>query len=123
MMLSEETEEDEGLFQWTLGKRQLGKDQTSPKGIDGIVKELSRSRGTVQKDWATVKSYELREGFCIAVVGHTGWNQDTNAEVPFALAVSFEAINSKIDDLYTSFVEAEAQVIEELKLQQQIQLQ
>ncbi|NEO31869.1 MAG: Uma2 family endonuclease [Symploca sp. SIO3C6] len=49
----EETEKDDGLFQWTLGKRKLGKDQTSPNGIDGIVKELSRSTGTVQKDWAT----------------------------------------------------------------------
>jgi hypothetical protein len=122
---AEETEEDEGVFQWTLGKRQLGKGQTRPNGIDGIVKELSRSKGTVQKDWATVKSYELREGFCIAVVGHTGWNQDTNAEVPFALAVSFEAVNSDID-VYTSFVEAEIKAAEaqaQARAQQKIQLQ
>ena len=110
------------MFKWTLGKKQLGKDQTSPRGIDGIVKELSRSRGTVQKDWATVKSYELREGFCVAVVGHKGWNQDTNAEVPFALAVSFEAVNSNID-VYTPFLKAEAQVMKEVRLPQQIQLQ
>ncbi|HLO85774.1 MAG TPA: S8 family peptidase [Nostocaceae cyanobacterium] len=122
----EETEEDEGLFQWTLGKRQLAKGQTRPNGIDGIVKELSRSKGTVQKDWATVKSYELREGFCIAVVGHTGWNQDTNADVPFALAVSFETVNSDIN-LYASFVEAEikaeAEAQAKLRAQQEIQLQ
>lgn len=122
----EETEEDDGLFQWTLGKRQLAKGQTRPNGIDGIVKELSRSTGTVQKDWATVKSYELREGFCIAVVGHTGWNQDINADVPFALAVSFETVNSDIS-LYTSFVEAEikaeAEAQAKLRAQQEIQLQ
>jgi hypothetical protein len=122
----DETEEDEGLFQWTLGKRQLAKGQTRPNGIDGIVKELSRSTGTVQKDWATVKSYELREGFCIAVVGHTGWNQDTNADVPFALAVSFETVNSDIK-LYASFVEAEikaeAEAQAKLRAQQEIQLQ
>lgn len=118
----EETEKDDGLFQWTLGKKQLGKGKTSPKGIDGIVKELSRSKGTVQKDWATVKSYELPESFCIAVVGHTGWNQDSNAEVPFALAVSFEAVNSSID-VYTSFVEAEAKARTEVKQQQKIQIQ
>ncbi|MBD2565240.1 MULTISPECIES: S8 family peptidase [Nostoc] len=118
----EETEEDDGLFQWTLGKRQLAKGQTRPNGIDGIVKELSRSTGTVQKDWATIKSYELREGFCIAVVGHTGWNQDPNAEVPFALAVSFEAVNSDID-VYTSFVEAEAKVQPKARVQQEIQIQ
>ena len=122
---SEETEEDDGLFQWTLGKRQWAKGQKRPNGIDGIVKELSRSTGTIQKDWATVKSYELREGFCIAVVGHTGWNQDSNAEVPFALAVSFEAVNSTID-LYTSFVEAEIKATEtqaRARVQQEIQLQ
>ena len=118
----EETEEDDGLFQWTLGKKQLAKGQTRPNGIDGIVKELSRSTGTVQKDWATIKSYDLREGFCIAVVGHTGWNQDPNAEVPFALAVSFEAVNSDID-VYTSFVEAEAEVQPKARVQQEIQIQ
>jgi subtilisin family serine protease len=120
----EEAEKGDKVFRWTLGKRQFKptNGQTQPKGIDGIVKELSRSKGTVQKDWATVKSYELREGFCIAVVGHTGWNQDTNAEVPFALAVSFEAVNSDIE-VYTSFVEAEAKARTQVKPQQQIQLQ
>jgi Subtilase family len=106
----EETEQDEGLFRWTLGK----------KSNYGIVKKLSRSIGTVQKDWATVKSYELREGFCVAVVGHTGWNKDSDAEVPFALAVSFEAVNSNID-VYTPFVEAEAKA--QVKPQQKISLQ
>lgn len=126
---SEEAEKGDKLFQWTLGKRQLAKGQTRPNGIDGIVKELSRSTGTVQKDWATVKSYELREGFCIAVVGHTGWNPDSNAEIPFALAVSFEAVNSNID-VYTSFVEAEIKAIEaktevqsQAKVRQEIQIQ
>lgn len=118
----EETEKDNELFQWTLGKRQLGKGQTRANGIDGIVKELSRSRGTVQKDWATVKSYELPESFCIAVVGHAGWNQDSNADVPFALAVSFEAVNSSID-VYGSFVEAEVKARTEVKSQEKIQIQ
>jgi hypothetical protein len=120
----EEAEKGDKLFPWTLGKRQFKptNEQTRPNGIDGIVKELSRSTGTVQKDWATVKSYELREGFCIAVVGHPGWNQDSSAEVPFALTVSFEAVNSGVD-VYTSFVEAEAKVRTEVKTQQKIQLQ
>lgn len=120
----EEAEKGDKVFRWTLGKRQFKptNGQTQPKGIDGMVKELSRSRGTVQKDWATVKSYELREGFCIAIVGHTGWNQDTNAEVPFALAVSFEALNSGVE-VYNSFVEAEAKARTEIRPQQQIQLQ
>ena len=123
----EETDKGDKLFRWTLGKKQFKptNEQTHPKGIDGIVKELSRSTGTVQKDWATVKSYELREGFCIAVVGHIGWNQDSSAEVPFALAVSFETVNSDIN-LYDSFVEseikAEAEAQAKVKAQQEIQL-
>lgn len=108
----EETAQDEGLFRWTLGK----------KSNYGMVKKLSRSTGTVQKDWATVKSYDLREGFCIAVVGHAGWNQDSNADVPFALAVSFEAVNSSIN-VYGSFVEAEAKARTEVKSQEKIQIQ
>jgi hypothetical protein len=124
----EEAEKGDKLFRWTLGKKQFKptNGQTRPNGIDGIVKELSRSTGTVQKDWATVKSYELREGFCIAVVGHTGWNQNTNADVLFALAVSFETVNSDIN-LYTSFVEAEikaeAEAQAKVRAQQAIQLQ
>lgn len=123
----EEAEKGDKLFRWTLGKRQFKptNGQTSPKGIDGIVKELSRSTGIVQKDWATVKSYELREGFCIGIVGHPGWNQDSNAEVPFALAVSFEAVNSSVN-LYTSFVEAEIKATEtqaRARVKQGIQIQ
>jgi hypothetical protein len=52
---SEDADEGEGLFRWTLGKKQFkpnGDDQRRPRGIDGIVKEVSRSTGTVQKDWA-----------------------------------------------------------------------
>lgn len=119
---AEDTEKGDKLFRWTLGKRKLAKGQTRPTGIDGVVKELSRSTGTIQKDWAIVKSYELREGFCIAVVGHKGWNQDADAKVPFVLAVSFESVNSNVD-VYNSFVEAEIKALAEVKPQQEIQLQ
>lgn len=119
---TEDTEKGEGLFQWTLGTRKLNPGKTSATGVDGRVKELSRSTGTIQKDWTTVKSYELPESFCIAVVGHEGWNQDKNAEAPFALAVSFEAVNSDVD-VYMPFLEAEAKVATEIKAQQQIQIQ
>lgn len=116
----EDTEKGDKLFQWTLGKRQaklIDGSATSTKGIDGIVKELSRSTGTIQKDWAIAKSFELREGFCIAVVGHEGWNKEPEAKVPFALTVSFEAINSDIE-VYSPFTEVENQARAEAKLQQ-----
>jgi hypothetical protein len=117
---SEDADEGEGLFRWTLGKKQFkpnGDDQRRPRGIDGIVKEVSRSTGTVQKDWALVKSYDLREGFCVAVVGHEGWNRCSETTVPYSLVVSFEAVNSTIP-LYDSFV----RVQQPLQMQEEVRL-
>lgn len=117
---SSDAEEGEGGFPWTLGKRQARRrdDGTVPsQGIDGIVKEVSRSAGTIQKDWAIVKSYDLREGFCIAVVGHEGWNKDPEATVPYCLVVSFEAVNSEVH-IYEAF----AQIQQPLQVQPQQQV-
>jgi hypothetical protein len=40
-----------------------------------------------------VKAHQLPESFCIAVIGHRGWDIDPNAFCRYALAVGFEAIN------------------------------
>ncbi|MGL5062820.1 MAG: S8 family peptidase [Microcoleus sp.] len=105
---TENSEKGEAVFQWTLGKKakNYGK-------IDGV----SRSAGTIQKDWTVVKSFELREAFCIAVVGHEGWNNDPDASAPYSLVISFEAIASNIP-IYTPFVQA--QVAIELKQEVEI---
>ena len=92
----EDVEKGESIFTWTLGK------QKNHKSIKGI----SRSAGTIQKDWTVVKSYELREAFCIAIVGHEGWNNDPDAYAPYSLVVSFEAINADIP-VYSPMVEAQ----------------
>ncbi len=104
-----DAEKGEGLFDWTLGRRQSrpnGDGERKTNGIDGRVKKLSRSTGTIQKDWAIVKSFDLRKPFCIAVVGHEGWNNDPTSQVPYSLVVSFEAINSEIS-IYNAFVQVE----------------
>ena len=62
----------------------------------GTIKGYSRDRGTVQKDWATVKSYELADTFSIAVIGHKGWSALEDDTVPYSLVVSFEAVNEDI---------------------------
>ncbi|MEG3435659.1 S8 family peptidase [Pannus brasiliensis CCIBt3594] len=95
----ENTEEGEGLFKWTLGKQKNY----------GLIKDVSRTLGTLQKDWTKVKSYELREAFCIAVVGHEGWNNDPDASVPYTLVVSFEALNVDIP-IYTTISQAQTQI-------------
>ena len=104
----EDSEKGEGIFKWTLGKQ----------NNHGIIKDVSRSAGTLQKDWTTVKSFELTEAFCIAVVGHEGWNNDPNAEVPYSLVVSFEAVGVNIP-IYAQFVEAQI----EIEVEPQIEIQ
>jgi len=63
----------------------------------GQVKGMNRQTGTVQKDWAVVKAYELPETLCIAVIGHIGWKNNMDAQVPYSLVVSFEAVNEDVE--------------------------
>jgi hypothetical protein len=115
-----DAEEGEGLFRWALGKKRFrpnGDAQRRPYGIDGIIKEYSRSSGTIQKDWAVVSSYDLREGFCVGVVGHLGWRKDLESVVPFSLVVSFEAIGSELP-IYNEFVHVQQRI----EVQQEVQL-
>jgi Subtilase family len=84
------------IFNWVLNKRKNW----------GQTNNVSRQEGTLQKDWAIVKSYDLRESFCIAVVGHEGWNNDPSATVPYALVVSFEAVDTNIP-IYTSIAKVQ----------------
>ena len=108
--IPEDAEKGEELFNWTLGKEKHYKS----------IKNVSRSIGTIQKDWAFVKSYDLRDAFCIAVVGHEGWNNDPFAEVPYSLVVSFEAIQADIP-IYTPMVEA--QIETEVQTETEIEIQ
>lgn len=96
----------EGIFSWTIGQQ---------KNHSKRVKDTSRGVGTIQKDWAIVKSFDLREAFCIAVVAHKGWNNEP--QVPYSLVVSFEVINSAIS-IYDAFV----QVQQPLQVQQEVNL-
>ncbi|MEA5620331.1 S8 family peptidase [Cronbergia sp. UHCC 0137] len=105
----EDAEKGDDGFQWTLGKKSKKHGK-----IDGV----SRSAGTIQKDWTVVNSFELTDAFSIAVVGHEGWNNDPEASVPYSLVVSFEAIRTDIS-IYTSMVEA--QIETEVKTEVEIQ--
>jgi hypothetical protein len=78
--------DDGGNFDWMLGESR-GKGQ-------GQISDLSRSRGTLQKDWCVIKSNQLTDEFSIAVRGHKGWGSLFKAK--YSLAVSFEAINQDI---------------------------
>jgi len=98
-------EEDSGIFNWMI------REQDRYGSILGV----NRNSGTVQKDWAYIKSYELEESFFIAVIGHTGWNIDPEASVPYSIAITFEAINEDIE-LYSKIavknrIEIEEEVV------------
>ena len=62
----------------------------------GHIRTARRNSGTVQKDWAVVKSNALPEHFCIAVVGHQGWNHDPDATAHYSLAVTLEIQGQEI---------------------------
>jgi Subtilase family len=94
-----DAEKGSEIFEWVLNKRKNW----------GKAKDVSRQEGTLQKDWAIVKSYNLRESFCIAVVGHEGWNNDPDATVPYALVVSFEALDATIP-IYTSIASVQVPI-------------
>ncbi|MGG6287951.1 hypothetical protein ACQ4M3_40885 [Leptolyngbya sp. AN03gr2] len=102
----EDEEGGDGDFAWTLGQQKNY----------GKMRNISRGTGTAQKDRAIVQPDKLREAFCIAVVGHKGWNNDPTALVPYSLAVSFEVMNANVQ-VYTSFVEAQVPLQEQAQLE------
>src|SRR5262249_8574726 len=62
------------------------------KSKDGLIRNTRRNSGTVQKDWAVVKSNALPDHFCIAVVGHDGWSRDPDSAAGYALTVTLEIL-------------------------------
>jgi hypothetical protein len=74
-------------FSWTIHQ------QTS----HGDIEETSRDKGSVQKDWAIISSYELPQTFAVAVRAHAGWNHKAGAGAArYCLAVSFEALELEL---------------------------
>jgi len=79
----------------------------------GIVRDYKRNGGTVQKDWAIVKSNTLPNDFCIAVIGHQGWSKDPDSEAHYTLAVTIEIVGQEIniyDPLRSAVLELQAQI-------------
>jgi hypothetical protein len=62
----------------------------------GVIREHKRSSGTVQKDWAIIRSNKLPDHFCVAVVGHQGWSRDPDSIARYSLAVTFEILGEEI---------------------------
>jgi hypothetical protein len=86
----------------------------------GLIRETKRNAGTVQKDWAIVKSNTLPDHFCIAVVGHQGWSHDPDSAARYTMAVTFEALGQEIaiyEPLRSAVIELQAEVEAEVDLE------
>ncbi len=79
------TQQGEGQLGWVIHEKAIW-------GLPGV----RRSAGTIQKDWAIVKSNAMPEDLCIAVRGRQGWSRDPDSVATYALAVSFEIVGQEI---------------------------
>lgn len=73
----------------------------------GELLKVSRSAGTIQKDWTYAKLSELGSSFCVAIIGHQGWDHSPGAAAQYALVVSLEATNTNFN-LYGQFEKLES---------------
>ncbi|MCD2424322.1 S8 family peptidase [Niabella pedocola] len=87
---------------------------TSP--VYGKISDFKRQDSATQKDWVILKSNVLPEELSFAIVGHKGWDKDTAKEVPFALAISLEAI-SKQNEIYERI-----EVANRIELEEQVEI-
>ncbi len=91
----------------------------------GLVRDVRRNSGTLQKDWAVVKSSTLPDQFCIAIVGHEGWSKDPDSAAHYTLAVTFEIIGQEIaiyEPLRTAVLELHAQV-GEVEVEEEVEVE
>lgn len=92
----------------------------------GLIRNTRRNSGTVQKDWAIVKSNALPDHFCIAVRGHQGWSRDPDTTARYALAVTFEIVGQEIsiyDPLRTAVIELQTQIETEVEVEMEVEVQ
>lgn len=91
----------------------------------GVIRDHKRNSGTVQKDWAVVRSNTLPDHFCIAVVGHQGWSHDPDSAARYALAVTFEIQGGEItiyEPLRAAIAELQAET-EELEAETEVEVE
>jgi hypothetical protein len=83
----EERSEDQNSIRWVIRER---KDWSRINGI-------KRQDSSIQKSWCVMKSYELPSVLSLAIIGHKGWECDLSEQIPYSIAVSFEALTGNIN--------------------------
>ena len=105
--------EGSGALGWTIESRSNW----------GQLPEVRRNVGTVQKDWAFVKSNALPDDLCIAVRGHQGWSRDPDAVARYTLVVTFEIVGQEIPiylPLRTAVLELQSEVEAEIEAELEV---
>jgi hypothetical protein len=90
----------------------------------GYIRDARRNAGTLQKDWAVVKSSSLPEHFCIAVVGHEGWSKDPDSTALYTLAVTLDVVGQEIaiyEPLRTAVLELQA-LVGEVEVDEELEI-
>lgn len=109
------TKEGAGTLGWTIELRSNW----------GQIPDVRRDAGTVQKDWAVVKSNALPDDFCIAVRGHQGWSRDPDAVARYTLVVTFEIVGQEIpiyEPLHTAVLELQSEVEAEVEAENEMEV-
>jgi hypothetical protein len=102
-------------FGWTIESNPLW----------GRIPGIRRNIGTVQKDWAILKSNALPDDLCIAVRGHPGWSHDPESVARYSLVVSFEIDGREIpiyEPLRTAALELQAELQTEVEVEATVEV-
>lgn len=92
----------------------------------GQVRDIRRNVGTVQKDWARLRSNALPQDLCIAVRGHHGWSRDPESVAPYSLVVTFEILGQEIpiyEPLRAAVLELQAEVEAEVETEPEARIE
>ena len=66
----------------------------------------------MQKSWVIVEPHQFAEEFSLAVIGHSGWDKNLDNQTPYALCVSFEALDKEMN-IYNILGEAQVEIEQE----------
>ena len=77
---------------------------------------INRNNSTVQKSWAIIDPHQFAEEFSIAIVGHYGWDRNIENPVPYALCVSFEALDVELN-IYEILSQAQIEIEPEQEIE------
>lgn len=81
------------------------KNQKNHGEVDGV----RRSNGSLQKDWCIGSSHDLPEELNFAIRGHKSWDRNQE-EIPFAIVVSFESLESSVEVYESIRIENELEI-------------